>query len=86
MELANVLVGYADDSTLVAHMPHPSLRVAVVGSLNRDLRVLLIGVIGGAWRSTLQKLRRYLSRVLEQNTLNFRVYALTVLLLKLRVS
>ena len=37
VELANVLVGYADDSTLVAHVPHPSIRVAVVGTLNRDL-------------------------------------------------
>ena len=37
VELANILVGYADDSTLVAHVPHPSVRVAVVGTLNRDL-------------------------------------------------
>ena len=37
VELANVLVGYAEDSTLVAHVPHPSVRVAVVGTLNRGL-------------------------------------------------
>ena len=37
VELANVLVGYADDSTLVIHVPHPSVRVAIVGTLNRDL-------------------------------------------------
>ena len=37
VERANVLVGYADDSTLVAHMPHPSVRVAVFGSINGDL-------------------------------------------------
>ena len=30
-------MGYADDSTLVAHVPHPSVRVTVVGTLNRDL-------------------------------------------------
>ena len=37
VNLANVLVGYADDSTLVAHVPRPSARAAVVASLNRDL-------------------------------------------------
>ena len=37
VELANVLVGYADDSTLVAHVPYPSVSVAVVGTLNRYL-------------------------------------------------
>ena len=38
VELANVLVGYADGSKLVArHMPLPSVRVAVFGSLNDDL-------------------------------------------------
>ena len=38
--LDNVLVGYADDSTLVAHVPRPSDRVAVVASLNRDLELI----------------------------------------------
>ena len=33
----NKLIGYADDSTLIAAVPSPGLRVAVVGSLSRDL-------------------------------------------------
>ena len=33
----NKLIGYADDSTLVAVVPSPDVRVAVAGSLNRDL-------------------------------------------------
>ena len=43
VDLANILVGYADDSTLVAHVPRPSDRVDVVASLNRDLESI------GAW-------------------------------------
>ena len=39
VELANVLVGYADDSTLIAHVPHPSVRVAVVVLSTVILRV-----------------------------------------------
>ena len=35
--LENKLVGYADDSTLVAIVPSPSSRLAVSASLNRDL-------------------------------------------------
>lgn len=39
-DLNNVLVGYADDSTLVAHVPRPSLRADVVTSLNHDLELI----------------------------------------------
>ena len=35
--LENKLIGYADDSTLIAVMPSPVLRVAVAESLSRDL-------------------------------------------------
>ena len=35
--LENKLIGYADDSTLIAVVPSPGLRVAVAESLNRDL-------------------------------------------------
>ena len=35
--LENKLIGYADDSTLVAVVPSPDVRVAVAESLNRDL-------------------------------------------------
>ena len=35
--LENELIGYADDSTLVAVVPYPDVRVAVAESLNRDL-------------------------------------------------
>ena len=35
--LENKLIGYADDSTLMAVVPSPSVRVAVAESLNRDL-------------------------------------------------
>ena len=35
--LENKLVGYADDSTLIAVMPSPGLRVAVAEFLSRDL-------------------------------------------------
>ena len=35
--LKNKLIGYADDSTLIAVVPSPGLRVAVAESLSRDL-------------------------------------------------
>ena len=35
--LENKLLGYADDSTLIAVVPSPFLRVAVAESLSRDL-------------------------------------------------
>ena len=35
--LENWLIGYADDSTLMAVVPSPDARVAVAESLNRDL-------------------------------------------------
>ena len=35
--LENELIGYADDSTLLAVVPSPSVRVAVAESLIRDL-------------------------------------------------
>ena len=35
--LENKLIGYADDSTLIAVAPSPGLRVAVAESLSRDL-------------------------------------------------
>ena len=41
--MENKLIGYADDSTLIAVVPSPGLRVAVAESLCRDL------VKVGAW-------------------------------------
>ena len=35
--LDNKLIGYADDSTLIAVVPSPGLRVTVAESLSRDL-------------------------------------------------
>ena len=35
--LENKLIGYANDSTLIALVPSPGLRVAVAESLSRDL-------------------------------------------------
>ena len=35
--LENNLIGYADDSTLIAVVPSPGVKVAVAQSLNRDL-------------------------------------------------
>ena len=35
--LKNKLIGYADDSTLIAVVPSPGLRVSVAESLSRDL-------------------------------------------------
>ena len=35
--LENMLIGYADDSTLMAVVPSPDARVTVAESLNRDL-------------------------------------------------
>ena len=35
--LENKLIGYADDSTLIAVVPSPGLRVGVAESLSRDL-------------------------------------------------
>ena len=37
--MENKLIGYADDSTLIGVVPSPGLRVAVAGSLSRDLKV-----------------------------------------------
>ena len=34
--LENKLIGYADDSTLMAVVPSPGVRVTVAESLNRD--------------------------------------------------
>ena len=38
--LQNVLVGYADDSTLLCRIPHPRDRSSVAASLNDDLAVI----------------------------------------------
>ena len=38
--LPTIFVAYADDSTMVAHVPHPTDSVAVVASLNRDLELI----------------------------------------------
>ena len=35
--LENKLIGYADDSTLIAVVPSPGVRIAVAESLSRDL-------------------------------------------------
>ena len=35
--LENELIGYADDSTLIAVVPFPAVRITVAESLNRDL-------------------------------------------------
>ena len=35
--LENMLIGYADDSTLIAVVPFPGLKFAVAESLSRDL-------------------------------------------------
>ena len=35
--LENMLVSYADDATLLAHIPSPNMRSDVTESLNRDL-------------------------------------------------
>ena len=42
--LENKLIGYADDSTLMAVVTSPGVRVAVVESLNRDLDRVVSGV------------------------------------------
>ena len=41
------LIGYADDSTLIAVVPTPGVRVAVAESLIRDLAGLVSGVTFG---------------------------------------
>ena len=38
--LENNLIGYADDSTLMAVVPSPGARVTVAESLNRDLAIV----------------------------------------------
>ena len=45
--MENKLIGYADDSTLIAVVPSPGLRVAVVESLCRDLVKVSRGVTFG---------------------------------------
>ena len=39
-QLQNVLVGYADDSTLICRIPHPRDRSSMAASLNDDLAVI----------------------------------------------
>ena len=46
--LENKLIGYADDSTLIAVVPFPGVRVTVAESLNRDL-VKLQSSFSTAW-------------------------------------
>ena len=38
--LQNVLVGYADDSTMLCRIPHPRDRSSVAASMNDDLAVI----------------------------------------------
>ena len=45
--LENKLIGYADDSTLMAVVPAPGVRVAVAESLIRDMAGLVSGVTFG---------------------------------------
>ena len=45
--LENKLIGYADDSTLMAVVPSPSVRVAVAEFLIGDLGKLVCGVTFG---------------------------------------
>ena len=45
--LENELIGYADDSTLMAIVPSPGVRVAVAESLIRDLGSVSGGVTFG---------------------------------------
>ena len=45
--LENKLIGYADDSTLIAVVPSQGLRVAVAESMSRDLVRLVSGVTFG---------------------------------------
>ena len=45
--LQNQLIGYADDSTFMAVVPSPDIRVTVAESLIRDLAGLVSGVTLG---------------------------------------
>ena len=45
--LENKLIGYADDSTLIAVVPSPGIRVTVAKSLNRDFRLNAGVTFGG---------------------------------------
>ena len=45
--LENKLIGYTDDSTLMAVVPSPCIRVAVAESLIRDLGRVVSGVTFG---------------------------------------
>ena len=45
--LENKLIGYPDDSTLIAVVPSPGVRVTVAESLSVTSRKLVSGVISG---------------------------------------
>ena len=47
-DLENMLVSYADDATLLAHIPSPNMRSDVTESLNRDLSKICTWLIYGA--------------------------------------
>ena len=53
--LENKLIGYADDSTLMAVVPSPGVRVSVAEFLIRDLAGLVSGVT--FWELNLMRVR-----------------------------
>ena len=55
--LENELIGYADDSTLIAVVPSPGVRVAVAESLSLTSWRLVSGVTFGGWNWMLVRLR-----------------------------
>ena len=50
--LENKLIGYADDSTLIAVVPSPGVRVTVSESLNRDL--VRVNVLCDLWGNEIE--------------------------------
>ena len=45
--MENKLISYADDSTLIAVVPSPGIRVTVAESLSRNLMKVVSGVTSG---------------------------------------
>ena len=74
--LENKLIGYADDSTLIAGMPSPGVRVTVAESLSHDLVRLVSDVDFGGWNFNASKTKTKIAsrpRTMHQQSLSLTI-------------
>ena len=73
--LENKLIGYADDSTLIAVVPSPGVRVEVAESLSRDL--MKVSELFDLWRMKLNASNTKTMIVSRSGTVHLQLPALT---------